>query len=133
MHSTYVALVHKIKKKNADYGVIFPDFPGCVFGGKTLELALENAREGIIFHIEGLLDTGEPLPHATSLEKIKKMPEYKTEIIPALVRIVSPTGHLKRLNISMDTGLVTEIDTAARKIGKTRSEFLADAAKQMLA
>jgi len=133
MHSTYIALIHKTKKKNADYGVIFPDFPGCAFGGETIELALENAREGIIFHTEGLLDTGELLPQPTSLEKIKTMSDYNTEVIPALVRIILPTGHLKRLNISMDTGLITEIDTAAKKIGKTRSEFLADAAKHMLA
>ena len=132
MLQTYVALVHRANKKRADYGVIFHDFPGCVFGGKTIDLALENARNGIIFHIEGLLDEGETLPEATTLELIEKMPEYKMAI-PALVRIVMPTGRLKRLNISMDAGLITEIDRAAKASGKNRSEFLADAARQMIA
>lgn len=131
MYSTYIALVHRAKKKGADYGVIFPDFPGCVFGGKTLEAALENARDGIIFHIEGLLESGETLPPPTLLEKIQGNPEYK-ETIPSLIRAIIPTGHSKRLNISMDAGLIAEVDLAAKKSGKNRSEFLADAAKKML-
>lgn len=129
---TYVALLHRSKKKDADYGVIFPDFSGCLFGGKTLDKALENAREGLIFHIEGLLDIGEALPEPTTLEKIKLNPEYR-EFTPALVRIIPPSGHLKRVNISMDAGLIVEIDHAARTSGKNRSEFLADAARQMIA
>lgn len=132
MFSTYVALVHRANKKGADYGVIFPDFPGCVFGGKTLDKALENAREGIIFHIEGLLDAGEALPEPTHLEEIKTNPDYK-EATPSLIRVAIPTGHLKRLNISMDAGLVIEIDRAAKLSGKNRSEFLADAAREVLA
>lgn len=132
MFSTYVALIHRTKKKGADYGVIFPDFPGCVFGGKTLDKALENAREGIIFHIEGLLDAGEVLPKATHLENIKENPEYK-DATPSLIRVIIPLGHLKRLNISIDAGLIAEIDHAARLSGKNRSEFFAEAARQMLA
>lgn len=132
MSLIYVALVHKANKKGADYGVIFPDFPGCVFGGHTLSLALENAREGIIFHIEGLLDTGEVLPEPTSLEKIQLNPTYK-EATPSLIRVVVPTGHLKRLNISMDAGLIAELDHAAKLAGKNRSEFLAEAARQLIA
>lgn len=132
MFVTYIALVHRAKKKGADYGVMFPDFPGCVFGGHTLETALENAREGIIFHIEGLLDAGETLPKAIHLENIKKDPEYK-EAIPSLIRVIIPSGRLKRLNISMDAGLISEIDHAAKMSGKNRSEFLAEAARQMLA
>lgn len=132
MSLIYVALVHKAAKRGADYGVIFPDFPGCVFGGKTLTQALENAREGIIFHIEGLLDASELVPEPSSLEEIESNSEYK-QATPALVRVIMPTGHLKRLNISMDAGLIAEIDHAARLVGKNRSEFLADAARQLIA
>ncbi len=132
MLQTYVALVHRINKKRAHYGVMFHDFPGCVFSGKTIDEALENARNGLIFHIEGLLYEGETLPEVTSLELIEKMPEYKVAT-PALIRVVVPTGRLKRVNISMDAGLISEIDRAAKAIGKNRSEFLADAARQMIA
>ena len=132
MFMTYVALVHKAKKKSADYGVMFPDFPGCVFGGKTLDEALENAREGIIFHIEGMLDAGSELPEPTLLEKIEKELETK-DVIPTLIRVIMPTGHLKRLNISLDAGLLAEIDHAAKMLGKNRSQFLSEAARHMVA
>lgn len=131
MHATYIALLHKAKP-TSDYGVFFADFPGCVFSGKTMDKALEKAREGLIFHIEGLQEDGETLPKATSLEKIMANPENKGAI-PAAVKIILPTGHMRRLNISMDESLLNEIDQAAKLAGRNRSEFLADAARDMLA
>ena len=132
MSITYVALVHRAKKKGAVYGVIFPDFPGCVSAGKTLEEALENAREGLLFHIDGLLDAGEVLPEPTSLETVKNNAEYKVAT-PSLIRIIVPAGHLKRINVSMDAGLLAEIDRFVNNRGGNRSEFLAAAARHLLA
>jgi len=130
-HTNYVALLHKAKKKTAPYGVIFPDFPGCVFSGKTMDKALENARRGLIFHIEGMQKSGEPIPKPTSIDKIIRDPKNRVAI-PTLVKVILPTGRTKRLNISMDAGLLLEIDQAVKILGKNRSEFLADAAKDML-
>lgn len=128
----YVALIHKASKRSAPYGVIFHDFPGCVFAGDTVDEAVQNARGGLLFHMEGMLNTGDPIPEPTSLEEILANPEYK-EATPCLVHIVPPTGHLKRINVSMDMGLIVEIDHAAKGLGKNRSEFLSDAARQVLA
>lgn len=130
--TTYIALVHKKHKKNVNYGIIFPDFPDCQFGGKTIEDALKKAKEGIIFHIGKLLNKGRSLPSPASLKKIMSIPKNRMAI-PSLINIIMPTGNLKRLNISMDMGLINEIDQAAKKAGKNRSEFLADAAKQIIA
>lgn len=128
---SYIALVHKVHKKSATYGVMFPDFPGCVFAGKNLDEAIKNAREGLIFHMEGMLDAGEVLPEPSSLEVISKTIKDDA-VMPCLVCVVPPTGNLKRINISIDSGLLVEIDHAAKALGKNRSEFLADAAKQIL-
>ena len=38
MHLTYIALLHRAKKKSA-YGVFFPDFAGCVFAGSDMDAA----------------------------------------------------------------------------------------------
>lgn len=132
MFLTYVALIHKANKKSASYGVMFPDFPGCVCAGRKLDKAMQNARQGLVFHMEGLLNEGEALPEPTSLEDIIADPAYKGAI-PCLIHVVPPTGHLKRVNISIDAGLLTEVDHAAKALGKNRSEYLADAARQMLA
>ena len=131
MYRTYVALLHKANKKSAPFGVIFPDFPGCIASGKTMDKAVGNARKALVFHMEGMFDASEPIPKLTSLEEILKNPENKTAI-PALIRIVVLSGHIKRLNISMDQGLLTEVDKAAKLTGRNRSEFLADAVKQAL-
>ena len=48
----YIAYLHKDSK--SDFGVSFPDFPGCVSAGKTLEEARRMAEEALALHIEGL-------------------------------------------------------------------------------
>lgn len=130
MYVTYIALLDKASR-NSSYGVCFPDFPGCVFAGQTMDKALENARRGIIFHIEGLQEDGSPLPTPSSLDKIMKKPENK-RAVPAAVKIIVPSGKLKRVNISLDADLLNAIDHAAQLAGRNRSEFLADLARNML-
>jgi len=41
----YIALIHKEPK--SDFGVSFPDFPGCVSAGSTLEEAASLAAEAL--------------------------------------------------------------------------------------
>jgi predicted RNase H-like HicB family nuclease len=36
------------KDKDSDYGVIFPDLPGCFSAGDTIEEALANAQEAAV-------------------------------------------------------------------------------------
>ena len=131
MFRVYVAMIQKADKAGADYGVFFPDLPGCVFGGSTYEKALLTAQEGLLFHIEGLIEAGEAVPLPTSLDEVMKDKEYQS-CVPALLRILMPMGKPKRLNISLDTGLAAEIDTFAKAHGYNRSEFLAEAARRMM-
>lgn len=130
MYATYIALLDKVSSRSG-YGVCFPDFPGCVFAGKTMDMALESARKGVIFHIEGMQEDGDPLPSPTPLETIMQNPENK-QAIPAAIKIIIPTGRTKRINICMDVDLINAIDHAARSAGRNRSEFLSDLARSML-
>jgi predicted RNase H-like HicB family nuclease len=41
----YIAYLHK--DRGSDYGVSFPDFPGCITAGKTLEEASRLAPEAL--------------------------------------------------------------------------------------
>ena len=65
----YSVVIHK--DKNSDYGVTFPDLPGCFSAGETIEEALANAKEAAECHIEGILLDSEPLPIAAPIEKHK--------------------------------------------------------------
>ena len=45
-----------------NYGAYVPDLPGCVSVGDTWEEMQDMIKEAITFHIEDMLDCGEPLP-----------------------------------------------------------------------
>lgn len=65
----YVGLIHK--EDASDYGVSFPDFPGLVTAGASLEEVREQAEQALAFHVEGMIADGESVPEPTPLEKIK--------------------------------------------------------------
>lgn len=43
-----------------------PDLPGCVTTGKTIDEIDFNIREAIEFHLEGMLQDGEPIPEPST-------------------------------------------------------------------
>ena len=46
-----------------NYGAYAPDVPGCVSTAKTWEHMQEMIKEALTFHIEDLLECGDPLPY----------------------------------------------------------------------
>ncbi len=48
-----------------NYGAYVPDLPGCVSVGDTWEEMQDMIKEAITFHIEDMLECGEPLPQPT--------------------------------------------------------------------
>jgi len=68
----YIAVIDK------DFGVVFPDFDGCVSVGKDLKDAINMAQEALEFHVEGMRKDGEELPEPTALEQVKK--EYPDNV-----------------------------------------------------
>jgi predicted RNase H-like HicB family nuclease len=68
----YIALLSK--DRDSDYGVDFPDFPGCVTAGTSPEEARELALEALCLHIEGMIEDGEPIPQPSPIERIRSDP-----------------------------------------------------------
>jgi predicted RNase H-like HicB family nuclease len=56
-----------IEKGAAGYGAHVPDLPGCVAAAESQEEVLRLIKEAIEFHIEGLLEAGEPVPSPSSV------------------------------------------------------------------
>jgi predicted RNase H-like HicB family nuclease len=119
----YIALIHK--EKNSDYGVSFPDFPGCVSAGETLEQAKVMAKEAVISHIEILKEMHEQVPAPTSLEEIMACSDNRSAIA-FLVEV--PSHHTVRINITLPEDVLSIIDQRARRLNLSRSAFLAEAA-----
>ena len=69
---SYIALLRK--DPTSDYGVEFPDFPGCVTAGSNLEEARSLAEEALAFHLEGMLADGESLPEPSGFEQVMADP-----------------------------------------------------------
>ena len=51
-----------IERTPNNYAAYVPDLPGCVATASTREELLEEIREAIEFHIEGMREDGEPVP-----------------------------------------------------------------------
>lgn len=64
----YIGLIRK--DADSDFGVDFPDFPGCVSAGATLDEARRLAQEALEFHVAGMLEDGDELPAPSSLAAI---------------------------------------------------------------
>src|ERR1700733_4264018 len=119
----YIALIHK--DENSDYGVSFPDFPGCVSAGETLEEAKAMAQEAVINHMSLLREMNEQVPSPTTLEEIMSCHENRSAIA-FLVEV--PSHHTVRINITLPEDVLNIIDRYARRLNLSRSAFLADAA-----
>ncbi len=87
----YLALLRK--DPDSDYGIEFPDFPGCVTAAEDMEQARELAEEALRFHIEGILADGEPLPRPSNFEKVMADPENRQAAV-LLVQMYFPGSYL---------------------------------------
>lgn len=128
------AVVALIDGKPGAYGISFPDFPGCVAGGVSIDDALRRGRESLSFHVESMREVGEELPRLREVAEIETDPEFVDEIkeaVIALVEIDLP-GRAVHLDISMDERLVDLVDRAAAAAGETRSGFIASAVRQRI-
>jgi predicted RNase H-like HicB family nuclease len=129
----YIAFVHK--EPDSCYGVSFPDFPGCIAAGDTLDAALSNAAEALSGHVRVMEADGDPIRFPRSLDEIMANPEFREdreEAVISAVPLLRDRGSTVRINVSMDLGLLEAIDAEARSRGQTRSAFLASAARREL-
>ena len=60
-----------IEKAGETYGVYFPDLPGCVATGSTVEEVLALAKEGLAFHLNAMERDGDDIPKPTPYSSVK--------------------------------------------------------------
>jgi predicted RNase H-like HicB family nuclease len=116
----YIAYLHKEKK--SDYGVSFPDFPGCITAGETLDEARRNAVEALSLHIHGILEDGDEIPEASNLDDLVRDPAIKGAI--AFLVTVNVSDKVERFNITARKSQMKEIDRLAQQHGMTRSAYI---------
>jgi predicted RNase H-like HicB family nuclease len=116
----YIAYLHK--EKDSDYGVSFPDFPGCITAGRTLEEARRMAVEALALHIQGMIEDGATVPEPSKLDDLQSDPDLRDGV--ALVVPAELPGKRVRVNITAMESQIAEIDRLAEKAGMTRSGYI---------
>jgi predicted RNase H-like HicB family nuclease len=124
-----------IDEADGQFGVIFPDAPGCTAMGRTQEEAIDTAIEALAEWAADEAADGRPIGKPRTYLQVLKSAEFpqlgKGGLI-ATLPLLYESGKLARANVSMDAGLLAAIDETAAARGLTRSSFLASAARDKL-
>ena len=122
----YVAYIRK--DPDSDFGVEFPDLPGCFSAGSTIEEALAMAEDALAGHLSVLIEHGDTVPQPRALDQLLADPERGDAV--AVLLLADPDLHKpERVNVSLSRSLLRRIDARA----SNRSRFLAEAAEAKLA
>jgi predicted RNase H-like HicB family nuclease len=128
--ANYIAIIHKEAK--TDFGVSFPDFPGCITAGRTVDEAKDFAQEVLALHIEGMIEDGDQLPAPSKLEDIMADADYADAVAYLVVSIPDTKPRTVRVNITVPEMTLKQIDAAAKKKGMSRSSFLVHLAQNAI-
>lgn len=106
----------------------FPDLPGCVTDGDSLEDLMKNAADALESWLEAESKLGHGLPAASSAEELAAKAAASEE--PVLF-VVPVTGYLPdlptRISIASTTSKVAEITAFAKRVKRSRSELMVEA------
>ena len=128
--ANYIAVVHKDPK--SDFGVSFPDFPGCITAGSSIDEAKDMAHDALSLHVKGLLEDGDNIPPPSRLEDIMDDPEYSDAVAILVVSVSETKLRSVRVNITVPEDMLRRIDAVAKKKGMSRSSFLVNAAQSAI-
>jgi predicted RNase H-like HicB family nuclease len=112
------------------WGVVVPDLPGCFSAADSgVDEAIDKAREAIAVWIEAAVDAGEAIPVPSSIDALRKSPDYEgwiwavVDVDPAIL-----DETVERVNITLPRRVLARLDAKARQAGATRSGFIAQLA-----
>ncbi len=131
--ATYLGAVHG---RDGNYGILFPDFLGCVSSGTTVEGALDNGRDALQFHIDTMVEDGdaipEPIKHeladvaATFTVSEDEDPDDWVGLMPVVVSIADRRDFV---GIDIPLTLARDLD----EVTQDRRRFIIDATRHELA
>jgi predicted RNase H-like HicB family nuclease len=80
----YIALIHK--DRDSGYGVSFPDVPGVITAGDTIDEAMRNAVEVLGFAAEdwSALE-GKEFPAPRTIDELRADPDFQEQATDAIV------------------------------------------------
>lgn len=131
----YLGVVEK--DPDSAWSMWFPDMPGCFPATDEFEDLPRGAAELLREHVEALERHGiavpEPRPVMEAMADRDVRRSLKAGATTLLVPLLADPGRTVRVNVTVERGLLDQIDEAAEARGLTRSAFLAQAAREKIA
>jgi predicted RNase H-like HicB family nuclease len=128
----YIAVIEITE--DGEYQAYFPDAPGCTASGDTEEDVMDNAIDALSEWAAEERAAGRSVSGPRSYAELLKSGEYGLGQggMVAKLPLLRESGRSARANVSLDSGLLADIDEAAARRNITRSSFLAAAARERL-
>ena len=82
--TVYLGIVHK--DPDSEYGISFPDVPGCFSAGASMEELMDMAAEALALHLDG-----ETVPRARSFEELRGDADFERMFEDAVILL--PVEH----------------------------------------
>jgi predicted RNase H-like HicB family nuclease len=119
-----------------NYGIVFPDFLGCVSVGESMVDVAAMGKEALQLHVDGMVEDGDLIPVPTSVDFNRLDAEFSDPSDPADVEPwvavigieVNVPTFPQTVPVALDTALVQEIDRAV----PNRRQFIMDATRREL-
>ena len=109
-----------IDGENGAYGVTFPDLPGVVAMGETVDQALVNAEDALRDYAIETEKDGQAQISPSALEDVTP-PTGSTLVSIPLIHL---SGRSVRANMMLDEGVIAFIDGEAKRRGMTRTSYV---------
>ncbi|SRR5260221_9735374 len=130
----YLGIVEK--EADSAFGIWFPDMPGCFPAADEFDDLPRVAAEILRQHVEALESNGRPVPAPRSIAEVMADKDARKALrsgaTTMLVPLLADPGRTVRVNVTVERGLLDQIDEAAEARGLTRSAFLAQAAREKI-
>ena len=125
----FLALIHK--DAGSDYGVSFPDVPGCITAAPTLDDARDLAAEALALHVNGMIEDGQAVPEPSTLDAVMADRGHR-DGVAILVPLIPDAAGVMRVDVTLPADVLERIDRHAAERGLDRSAVLTRAAREMM-
>lgn len=115
----YPALFH-LNQDDGSYTITFPDLPGCISEGKSLENALYMAQDALRVWLGYALDQGETLPAPSSIHQAGAGPDEFANLVRAVVQ----DNRAVRRTVSIPKWMDDQVSAAGISLSKVLQEAL---------
>ncbi len=102
------------------YGVSFPDLPGIVAMGDTMDEALMNAEEALRDYVIETEMDGDAIARPRELDEVLVEPGQILTAVP----LIRQSGRSVRIHMAINEGVAVFIDSEANRRGMTRTAYV---------